>query len=299
MLKSYTDLTSRIRGCGRRSLSVGAAHDRDLLESVAQASKIAGFHPILFGDAKKIETILKDISYAGDCDVVDEKDDSASLAASVKCVHDGQASVLMKGQVNTSDFMRAVLDKAHGLRSGNLLSHLAAFEVGGFDRLLFVTDGGINIAPDLSEKKEILINALGALHRLGYDNPKVALLTANEQVNPKAPATVDAAEIANMWREGTFGSDCVVEGPIALDVALSAEAAAHKGIGSRIAGATDLFLVSNIEVGNVLGKSMANIAGAKMAGVVLGATAPIVLSSRAENAASKLNSILLACGCAA
>lgn len=302
VFKNYSQIAERLSGRCSMTLAVGAAHDRDLLKSLSKAAGMAGICALLFGDAAKIEGIISEIPFETAPEIVDVKDDIESTRMAVESVRSGRANLLMKGSLNTSDFMRAVLDSKSGLRTGRLLSHLASFEVRGFDRLLFVTDGGINIAPGLDEKKEILINALIGLSAHGYNSPKVAVLTANEQVNPKAPATLDAAEIAAAWRNGEFAEysrDCIIEGPIALDVALSKEAAEHKGIESRIAGETDLFLVSSIEVGNVLGKSMANIAGAKMAGVVLGASAPIVLTSRAESAESKLNSIIFAASCCA
>ena len=297
MIRSYSELTKRVCSCGSRVLAVAAAHDEDLLKSVAEVVCIADISPILFGDEEKIRELMAEAGLKNDFKIVNVPDETDAAKAAVRSVHDGEAQALMKGLVNTSDFMRAVLDKESGLRSGKLLSHLAAFEVPGIDRLIFATDGGINIAPNLEEKKSILANALGALSAMGCECPKVAVLTANEQVNPKAQATVDARDIVVAWEAGEFGRDCIVEGPIALDVALSREAAEHKGIKSSIAGATDLFLTSSIEVGNVLGKSMAHIAGADMSGVVLGASAPIVLTSRAESAKSKRNSILLACSC--
>jgi phosphate butyryltransferase len=202
----------------------------------------------------------------------------------------------MKGFVNTSDYLRAVLDKEAGLRSGKMLSHLAAFEIPGRGRMLFVTDGGFNIAPDLDEKKEILKNAIGALRKMGYERPNVAVVTANEQVNEKAIATVHADAITKCAEAGEFG-ECVVEGPIAFDVAISSAAAHHKRIESKISGAVDLILTPGIEVGNVLGKCLSIMVGAKMSGVVLGASAPVVLTSRSEDAESKLNSILLAASC--
>jgi phosphate butyryltransferase len=214
----------------------------------------------------------------------------------VKSVHDGESEVLMKGLVNTSDYLRAVLDKTFGLRSGKLLSHMAAFEIKGRNRMLFVTDGGFNIAPTLDEKKDILKNALRALRKMGYTCPNVAAITANEQLNDKAIATVHADAIARAASKGEFG-ECVVEGPIAFDVAISSDAARHKRIESAVSGAVDLILVPAIEVGNVLGKCLSLLCGAKMSGVVLGAAAPVILTSRSEDAESKLNSILLASCC--
>lgn len=297
MITSYASLAEKICGCDKRTLSVAAAHDRELLEAVKMANTAARIEPILFGDGEKIKALLTELDFP-DCRIVDEPDDLQAVRAAVKFVHDGEAQVLMKGLINTSDFMRAVLDKENGLRSGRILCHLAAFEIKELGRLLFVTDGGINIAPNLDEKKQILENALLALRSMGYERPNVAVLTANEQVSEKMPATVDAAAIARAWEKGEFSVPCVVEGPIALDVALSPEAAKHKHIDSKVAGKVDLFLASSIEVGNVFGKSLTHLAHAEMSGVVLGAAAPIVLTSRAETARSKLYSILLACDCA-
>lgn len=296
MITSYASLVEKVCKCEKKVLSVAVAHDRDLLEAVKKARKKAGIEPILFGDGAKLKNLLAEINFT-DCRVIDEPDDVMAARAAVKCVHDGEAQVLMKGLVNTSDFMRAVLDKETGLRSGRILSHLAAFEMKELGRFIFVTDGGINVAPDLAEKKQILENALIALRSMGYERPNVAVLTANEQVSEKMPATVDAAAIARAWEEGEFSIPCVTEGPIALDVALSEDAAAHKHIDSKIAGKVDLFLTSSIEVGNVLGKCLSQLVRAEMSGVVLGASSPIVLTSRAETVRSKLYSILLACNC--
>jgi phosphate butyryltransferase len=291
-------MIDHIRAFEGISLSVAAAHDRDVLEAVAGAHRMSGVRPVLFGDARIIEGLLDDIGFDGTSTVIDEPDDVSAARAAVKYVHDGGADVLMKGLVNTRDFMRAVLDREIGLRTGGILSHLGAFEIRGLSRLIFVTDGGINIEPDLEEKKEILENALAALKKMGHEYPKVAVLAANELVNSKARATVDASSLAAAWKAGEFGPDCIVEGPMALDVALSAEAADHKHLSSLIAGKSDILLTPTIEVGNVLGKCMTYLAGAKMAGVVLGASAPIILTSRYAPAATKLNSIMLSVCCA-
>ncbi len=174
------------------------------------------------------------------------------------------------------------------------MSHLAAFNIPGANRLFFHTDGGMNIAPNLNAKKGILINALLALHNIGIMQPKVAVLAANEAINPKMPATIDAAELRKMYESGLLPK-CILEGPITMDVALSRVAAKQKGIDSRISEEVDLFLMPNIEAGNIVGKALAVYAGAEIAGMVLGASYPIVLTSRAENAEGKLNSLILAC----
>ena len=296
MIKSYSAMIEKISCLRGSTMSVAVAQDKDILEAVYKASAVARVQPILFGDAREIDRLKNEIGYTGECKTIDEPDDLAATKAAVRSVHNGEADVLMKGLVNTSDYLRAVLNKDEGLRSGKMLSHLAAFEIPGRGRMLFLSDGGFNIAPDLDEKMEILKNALGAMRRMGYERPNVAVVTANEQVNEKAIATVHADAIAKAASSGEFG-ECVVEGPIAFDVAISKEAAHHKRIDSKISGCVDLILVPTIEVGNVLGKCLSILVGAKMAGVVLGASAPVVLTSRSEDAESKLNSILLAASC--
>ncbi|MCL2684122.1 MAG: phosphate acyltransferase [Synergistaceae bacterium] len=296
MIKSFLAMIEKISRMRDSTMSIAVAQDKEVLEAVYEAATVARVRPILFGDAREIDRIKKEIGFTAECRTVDESDDIAAAKAAVKSVHDGEADVLMKGLINTSDYLRVVLSKDGGLRSGKMLSHLAAFEIPGRGRMLFLSDGGFNIAPDLDEKKEILKNALGAMRKMGYECPNVAVVTANEQVNEKAIATVHADAIAKAAAAGEFG-ECVVEGPIAFDVAISTDAARHKRIESKISGCVDLFLVPTIEVGNVLGKCLSILVGAKMAGIVLGASAPVVLTSRAEDAESKLNSILLAASC--
>ena len=296
MIKSYSSMIEKISCLRGSTMSIAVAQDKDILEAVYKASAVARVQPILFGNAREIDRLKKEIGYTGECKTIDEPDDIAATMAAVKSVHDGEADVLMKGLINTSDYLRAVLNKTDGLRSGHMLSHLAAFEIPGRGRMLFLSDGGFNIAPDLNDKKGILKNALGAMRKMGYECPNVAVVTANEQVNEKAIATVHADAISKAAIEGEFG-ECVVEGPIAFDVAISRDAARHKHIESKISGCVDLILAPTIEVGNVLGKCLSILVGAKMSGVVLGASAPVVLTSRSEDAESKLNSILLAAAC--
>ncbi|MCX7828240.1 MAG: bifunctional enoyl-CoA hydratase/phosphate acetyltransferase [Thermanaerothrix sp.] len=293
MLRSYDEVLKRVSEGSPVTLAVAAAEDREVLECVAMAKGMGLCDALLVGDPERIAPLAEEVGLK-DFEVIPDPDPvSAALTAS-DAVRNRRAQVLMKGLVNTSDFMRGVLNPDKGLRTGNLISHLSVFQIPGEERLVFHSDGGINIAPDLEAKRGILRNALGALRALGYQRPNVALLAANEQVNPKMQATVDAAALVEEWKSGAFG-DCVVEGPIALDVAVSPEAARHKGIDSKITGQVDLFLMPNIEAGNVAGKSLIYYANAQMAGLVLGAASPIVLTSRSETARGKLYSIALAC----
>lgn len=294
MYRCYQEVLDTVKGRGMVTISVAAADDAEVLEAVKLAYDAGIARAILVGDAGKIQPLVAEIGLPADTPVLDEADPARAALKAAALVHEGEAQVLMKGLVNSSDFLKAVLNKEKGLRTGRLLSHLAVFEIPGQRKLLFVTDGGMNIAPSLEEKKDILVNAMLALNDMGLERPYVAVLTANETVNPKMPATVDAQILSEMSRKGELPPG-IVEGPVALDVAVSAEAAEHKKIDSKIAGNVDLMLVPNIETGNGIGKALIYYAGAKMAGLVLGAASPVVMTSRAETAEGKLNSIALAC----
>ena len=297
MPNSFDEIRAGLRPDGRRIVSVAAAGDVEIIEAVSMIVSAGIATPILVGDAGKIRMLAEQAKLPSEIRIVDAADDAKAAHVAAKLVRDGEANVLMKGLVNTSDFLRAVLDKETGIRGEGILSHMAFFEVPGFEKLQAQTDGGMNLYPTLEEKVKILDNAIAAFHALGVAIPKVAVLSANEQVNPKMVSSMDADALTKMNNAGEI-TGCIVEGPIALDVALSAEAAKHKKIESRIAGNVDLFLMPNIDAGNIHGKTLVCCAGAKMAGIVLGAKAPIVLASRSDNAESKFNSIVLACAIA-
>jgi len=290
----FESLLDRAKSLGRAKVAVAAAADKEILEAIKLAEKEGLITPILVGDVIEIERLAKEIGFSlHGAELIHEPNPEAVAHKAVDAVVDGQAHFLMKGLINSADFLRAVLRPVRGLRTERLLSHLAAFEVPGFSRLLFVTDGGMNIAPDLAQKKEILQNSLFYLKGIGMDSVNVIVLTANEVANLKMPATMDAKALAEMSLAGEFPG-AIVEGPLALDGAVSATALKHKGISSQINGEVDLFLVPCIEVGNVLGKSMVHFAGATMAGILLGAQIPIVLASRNDTPRSKLMSLTMA-----
>lgn len=294
MFKNFEEIVNTAKKRGPFKISVAVAHDCEVLETVKMASDIGLVEPILVGDADKIKSIANEVGLGKNLHIVDEKDDVQAVQKAALLVKNADAQILMKGFVNTSIFMKAVLNKEKGLRSGRLISHMASYEIPGHNKIVFCTDSGINVAPNLEQKKDILINALLALKFMGLKNPKVAALAANEMVNPKIQSTVDAKALVEMNEKGEI-PNCVIEGPIAMDVACSAEAAKHKRIDSKVAGDVDVFLSPCIEVGNVLGKSWIYFNKAKWAGIVLGATHPIVLGSRSDTAQIKLNSIALAC----
>ena len=294
MIKNLSELVEAARRRGPATLAVAAAEDAEVIEAVREVAALGLANAILVGNEASILSLAGEAGLPRGARIIPEADPKLASLAAARLVREGEASVLMKGAVNTSDFLRAALDAENGLRSGRMLSHLAAVEIPGEPKLVFYSDGGMNVAPSLAEKKQILGNALAALHLIGIQEPKVAILAANEQVSPKVVATTDAKALMDAWENGEFPGT-VIEGPIAFDVATSREAADHKKIASRIAGETDLFLFPSIEAGNIATKALMRYAGARMAGVILGATHPIVLVSRADNAAAKVSSVALAC----
>lgn len=294
MYCNYQEVIAEIKSRSLVTISVAVAQDKEVLSAIKLAQDAGIAEAILVGDASLITPLMEEVGLAANTPIIHEVENAKAAAKAVSLVRNGQAQMLMKGLINSSEFLRAVLHKEGGLRTDRLLSHLGAFEVPGQKKLLFITDGGMNTAPTLLEKKQIVINAMLALHAMGITDPRVAILTANEVVSDKMPATLDAKNLVEMSNNGDLPKG-LVEGPIALDVAISLEAAKHKGIDSKIAGSVDLLVVPNIETGNALGKALIYFAKSKMAGIVLGATHPIIMTSRAETPEGKMNSIALAC----
>jgi phosphate butyryltransferase len=281
----------------KHTVAVAAAEDTEVIEAVLDAldRNLANF--ILYGDKEKINTILDVKQYKvtnkKKLEVVHAGSNTLAADLAVKAVFNKEASVLMKGNIATSMILKSVLNKEFGLRTGSILSHVAAFEVPGYDRMIFVTDAAMNISPDLEQKAQIIKNAVAVATSLGIDNPRVAPIAAVEVVNTNMQATVDAAGLTVMNQRGQIPG-CIVDGPLGLDNAISTIAAEHKGIYSEVAGRADILLVPTIEVGNVLYKSLIYFAKAKVGAVIAGAKAPIVLTSRADTAQSKLYSLALA-----
>ncbi len=275
-------------------IAVAAAHDMEVLSAIKMAMELNLVTPILVGDKKQILQYAEELQLKLDnVEIIDEVDIQKASEIAVRLVHDGVAKILMKGLVDTSIILKAVLNKEYGLRTSNLLSHAAVFEVDKYHKLLFVTDAAMNLAPTLDEKRQITENIVSLAHSLSIKKPKVAVVCAKEKVDPKMIATVDADELVKMNKSGVL-SGCLVGGPFALDNAISKEAAKHKGINDPVAGDADIILVPTIEAGNVLYKSLAFLSNSKNAGIILGARSPIVLTSRADSDEAKLNSIALA-----
>jgi phosphate butyryltransferase len=294
MLASFDQLVAQARALGTRAICVAVAQDRDVLLAAKGAAELGLARSILIGDERAIRAICGELDLDEGVTIVHEPDNSAAALLAAETVREGKADVLVKGRLNSSDFLKAVLDPSKGLRSGKILSHIAAFQIPSSRKLVFHSDGGMNIAPTLDEKEQILRNAIDVVRRLGIEVPKIAILAANEKPSPKMPATMDAQVLAERWKTGTF-PPCVIEGPIAMDVAASGVAAERKGIPSAIAGDVDLFIVPNIEAGNMIGKTLVYYAGAQIAGIVAGASKPIVMVSRSDSAKAKIDSIAFAC----
>jgi len=277
-----------------KRLALAVSEDAHSLEAVNKAFRNGIIDPVLVGSKEKTLKIAeeKGLDFAG-AHFVDEPIPEKAVEISVKMVHDKNADFLMKGNITTPSLLKAVLNKEWGLRTGSLLSHLALFELETYHKLIAVSDVAMNIAPNLNDKVSIIKNAIGFLHKLGIKTPKTAIITAIETVNENMQATIDAALLSKMNQRNQI-ANCIIDGPLAFDNAISLESANHKNIKSEVAGDADLLIMPNIEAGNVLYKSLVWFANAKVAALILGASCPIVLTSRSDTEECKYDSILLA-----
>lgn len=292
MINKLDDMLKKLKGDKRVTLSVAAAHDEEVLLAIKSAVEMDIITPILIGQENKIREIGKEINFdLNKFKIINKGTIEECAETAVKLVSSGEADFVMKGLLDTSVILKAVLNKEWGLRTDSLLSHVMVYEVPSYDKLLVTTDGGMNIEPDYDQKVKILKNAIEATKPLGLKHIKVACLAAKEKVNSKMQATVDARALQEAGERGEFGKDVTVEGPLAFDLAVSKEAAKVKGFKSKVSGETDIMLMPTIEVGNGIGKALTYFAGAKSAGIIMGAKAPIVLVSRADSHESKLYSI--------
>ncbi|MCS5420851.1 MULTISPECIES: phosphate butyryltransferase [Psychrilyobacter] len=293
-MKNFQEILAKAQQQGEKKvISVAVAQDREVLLSVEEARKKGVVDGILVGDSAKIEKVADELNIdLSNYKVIDKKDDVEAARQAVIEVSSGRADMLMKGLVDTSVVLKAALDREIGLRGDGILSHVAVFEIENYDRLFFITDAAMNIAPDLEAKKKIIDNSVKVARALDIEIPKVACICAKEKMNPKMPDTVDAHELEEMSKRGEI-ENCIVGGPFALDNAVSIEAAKHKGIEHEVAGMADILLAPDIEGGNILYKSISYFARSKGAGLIVGAAAPIILTSRADSEETKLNSIIL------
>lgn len=294
MYRNFDEMLSAAKNATRKTIAVAAAADDTIIHLVKEINAHDLCNVILAGD----EALIRQIAADEDTDltgveIINEPDPVKSALAAVSCVSSGKADVFVKGKINTSDFLRAVLNKECGLRSGRRLSALSCYDVPSMNKLFFMTDGGMNIAPDLATKADILRNAVDTLHAFGISNPKVAILSANERVSPDMQSSVDADELCKMAASGEL-PEAIYEGPMAFDVIMRPEAAKKKGIESRVSGDVDLILVPNIDTGNALGKAIGFFGNGKSAVLMVGAKKPVVMASRSAPVTGKLMTVALA-----
>lgn len=294
MVKNFEEVLKKTKALSMKTVAVAAAEDEPVLQAIMEAKKQGIANAILVGNEEEIKKIADSIGMdLSEYEIINEKSPAKAALKAVELVSSGRASMVMKGLVDTANFLRGVLNKEVGLRSGKLMSHVAIFEVPGYDRLIFVTDAAFNMYPDLNAKVDILNNSVNVAHAIGIECPKVAPICAVEVVNPSMPPTVDADALSKMNENGEI-KGCIVSGPLALDNALSMEAAAHKKISGPVAGQADIMLLPNIEAGNVMYKTLTYTTNSKNGGLLVGTTAPVILTSRADSFETKVHSIALA-----
>ena len=293
-LKHLNDLIDIARAKPTKRLAVAAAGDRAVMDAVQNAMKENIIIPVLVGDQQKISEIAEELGMnISKISIHHEPNPAKASQKAVSLVRRGEADILMKGLVSTAPLLKAVLDKENGLRKGGTLSHFALIESPHYHKLFGVTDAAMNIAPEFQEKVDMINNAVDVFHGLGFPKPKVAVIAPLEVVNPKIDSTSHAAMLAKMNDRGQL-RDCIVDGPFAIDNAVSKDAAEHKKIYSSVAGDADILMTPELNSGNVLYKTLMFLGGCTSAAIIMGAQAPIVLTSRADTEKSKMMSIALA-----
>ena len=295
MSKGFNDLIEKVNTCGVKKVAVAVAQDAHVLEAVRAAKERNIAEAVLVGDKNKIEEVAASINMdLTGYEIIHVEDSYEAALKAVSLVSEGKADMYMKGLVDTKSFLKSVLDKEVGLRTGKPLSHVAVFEVKGVDHLLFLTDVAFMTYPTLEDKANIIANTVEVAHACGIECPKVAPLAAVEVVNPKMPVTVEAAELTKMNDEGKI-TGCIVDGPLSLDLAIDPEAAAHKGAeGRKIVGDADILLFPDIHAGNLVYKCLVHTADVKNGCILTGTKAPVILTSRSDSFETKVNSIALA-----
>ena len=294
MNKSFDDLLKKLATVEKKKVSVAVAQDSEVLLAVKAAKERNIADSILVGDADEIKKVADEIGMSLDgYEIIDVKDKIEAARTAVKLVSDGKADMYMKGLLDTKDFLRSVLDKEVGLRTGRPLSHVGVFEMEGVDHLLFLTDVAFVPYPTLEDKANIIRNTVEICEAYGVENPKVAPLAAVEVVNPKMPETIEADELTKMNERGEI-ERCIVDGPLSLDLATVPEAAEHKGAtGRKIVGDADVLLFPDIHAGNILYKGLVHFAKVKNGNLITGTAAPVILTSRSDSSEVKVYSLAL------
>lgn len=294
MSKTFAELISRLDKDKMKKVAVAVAQDSAVIEAVRAAKDRKIADAILVGDEAKIKAIAKDINIdISDLEIINKEDVTEAALTAVKLVHDGVADMYMKGLIDTKGFLKSVLDKEVGLRTGKPLSHVCVFDVKGIDHLLFLTDVAFIPYPTLEDKVAIINNTLQITKACGIECPKIAPLAAVEVVNPRMPVTVEAAELTRLNKEGEI-TGCIVDGPLSLDLAIEPEAALHKGATDRaIQGDADVLLFPDIHAGNLVYKAMVHTADLVNGNILTGTKAPVILTSRSDSMEVKVNSLAL------
>jgi phosphate butyryltransferase len=292
-IRTFAELLKAAEAKGPKTVAVAAAHQSEIMLAGLDAEVAGLAEVVLVGDGDRIGQIAADEDFdISRVEVIHVPHPEEAARHVMGLVSEGRADIAMKGKVETSDFLRAALRRELGLRTGRLFTHVATFEIPEFDRLIFISDAGVTVAPDLEQKVQIVQNAIYVAHAMDIETPRVAVLAATEVVNPKIPTTLDAANLSKMADRGQIRGG-LVDGPLALDNAISRESAQIKGIKSEVAGYADILIAPDIEAGNVLAKAITYFAQGKMAGVVVGARCPLILPSRSDTREAKLVSLAL------
>lgn len=304
MLKTLSEVVEIARGLSQKKAAVVVAEDSLVTGGFIEAQKKRLITPVLIGNKSEIISILQDdpvckkwlndeTNKIGDIDIIDAKNDSDAACIAAKLAAEKKVDVIIKGHIHTDVFMHQLMSKENGLRTNRYVSHVFLMEIGTYRKLILITDAAVNISPDITEKAQILQNAIDLAIMLGIKCPKAAILSAVETVNPKISSTLDAAVISKMAERGQITGG-LVDGPLAFDSVISKDSAIAKGIKSEVAGDADIIVVPNIESGNILFKDLEYLAGAKVAGVVVGLAVPVVLTSRSDNIDARLYSAAFA-----
>lgn len=293
MVRNFNDMLTEAKKCPPKTVAVAVAQDGEVLEAARICRENGIARAVLIGDVVEINKIARErrINIA-DFEVLHEPDQEGAVKRAVLLCHTGKADILLKGAVHSPLILKNVLDKNIGLRVGRTLSHVAVFESPAFQRLMLMTDAGLNINPTFAQKVDMVKNAVSVAASLGIEKPKVAVIAGQELVNPDMPSSIDAALLAKMGERGQI-KNCIIDGPLSLDLALSKESARAKGVAGPVAGQADILVLANIDAANVLYKSLVFIGNAKITGVVVGAKAPVIITSRADSHETKMASVAL------
>lgn len=294
-IRDFATMIQAARRKGPKRVAVAAAHDPEVLRSLEEARRegiaTTGY---LVGNAPLIEEIAQreGLSLEG-FEVIHEPETARAARKVVLLAREGHADIVVKGQLKTAELLSTALNKEIGLRARRLMTHVGIFEIPGMEKLIYISDSGVVPYPDVYQKLEIIRNAVEIAHRFGLEEPRVAILAATEAVHPKIPASIDALALAKMAEQG-WVEGAIVDGPMALDTAISSYSAEVKGIKSPVAGQADILIVPNVEAGNIMAKGIQYFAHARMAGHVVGAKVPIIINSRADTAETRFLSLAMA-----